>query len=170
MRCYPLVVLAALACASSVGSAQDSPIQLCVANMQLEDTHSSNPVGQAALMKYLAKEKSKSAVQYVPIDPAESEPALQTAKAKNCDYVVTTDQTESHVQSDIYGGANTVNPINMPVFYVAVTYKLTKVSDGSEVTSGNMKTSDRGSEKDAIIIAMHKIAPKLTDAIKKAGH
>ncbi len=167
---YPLVVLAALAWVSTVGWAQNSPVQLCVANMQLEDTNNSNPVGQAALMKFLAKEKDKSLAQYIPIDPVEHEQALQAAKSKNCDYVVTTTQTESHVASDIYGGATTVNPINLPIFYVTVTYKLTKVSDGSEVASGNMKASDRGSEKDAIVITMHKIAGKVTDAIKKAGH
>ncbi len=170
MRHPPLVVLAVVLCLfASVATAQSSATQLCVANMQLEETGSSNPVGQAALMKFLAKEKDKS-LAYIPIDPVESEQAAQAAKSKNCDYVVTTRQTESHVQSDIYGGATTVNPINMPVFYVTITYKLTKISDGSEVASGNMKASDRGSEKDAIIIAMHKIAGKLTDAIKKAGH
>ncbi len=169
MRCYTLVLLAALGFASTVGWTQNSPLQLCVANMQLEDTGSSNPVGQAALMKFLAKEKDKS-LAYIPIDPVELGQASQAAKSKNCDYMVTTRQTESHVQSDIYGGATTVNPINMPVFYVTITYKLTRISDGSEVASGNMKASDRGSEKDAIIIAMHKIAGKLTDAIKKAGH
>jgi hypothetical protein len=137
--------------------------------MQLEDTHNSNPVGQAALMKFLAKEKDKSLAQYVPIDPVEPEQALQTAKSKNCDYVVTTRQTESHVASDIYGGATTVNPINSPVFFVTVGYKLTRISDGSEVAGGNMKASDRGSEKDAIGITMHKIAGKIIEAIKKAG-
>ena len=168
MRWYALVLLAALYTASTVGWAQNSSVQLCLANMQLEDTGSSNPVGQAGLMKYLAKEKLPA--QYTPIDPVEPESALQVAKSKNCDYVVTTRQTESHVQSDIYGGATTANPINMPVFYVTVTYKLTKVSDGSDVASGNMKASDRGSEKDAIVIAMHKIAGKLTDALKKSAH
>ena len=169
MRHFPAVVLLAILCAfASFATAQTSPTQVCVANMQLQDTNNSNPVGQAALMKFLAKEKFPA--QYTPIDPVEAEPALQAAKSKNCEYVVTTRQTESHVQSDIYGGATTVNPINMPVFYVTVTYKLTRVSEASEVASGNMKASDRGSEKDAVTIAMHKIAGKLNDALKKGGH
>ena len=138
--------------------------------MQLEDTASSNPVGQAALIKFLGKDKGKSLAQSVPIDPADPEQALQASKSNSCDYLVTTRQTESHVSSDIYGGATTANPINMPIFYVTVDYKLIRVADGSEVTSGSMKSSDRGSDKDAIVIAMHKIAGKVTDAIKKAGH
>ena len=58
---------------------------------------------------------------------------------------------------------------SMPTYYVTTTYKLTKVSDGSEVASGNFKASDRGSEQNAIGFTLHKIADKVTEAIKKAG-
>ena len=109
MRCYALVVLAALGFASTTGWTQNSPTQLCVANMQLEETGSSNPVGQAALMKFLAKEKDKS-LAYIPIDPVEPEQASQAAKSKDCAYVVTTRQTESHVQSDISRGCDHRQP------------------------------------------------------------
>jgi len=59
--------------------------------------------------------------------------------------------------------------MSTPTFYVTTTYKLTKVSDGSEVISGNAKASDRGSEQNAIGYTLHKIADRVTEAIKKAG-
>ena len=63
----------------------------------------------------------------------------------------------------------TFGQTSMPTFYVTTAYQLTKVSDGSEMASGNFKASDRGSEQNAIGFTMHKIADKVTQAIKKAG-
>jgi len=168
MRHYPLVVLVAFLCLSfSLATAQSSPAQLCVANVQ-SVTGSTSTVGREALMKFLGKEKDKSVAHDVAIDAFEPEQALQQAKDKNCDYLVTTHQTESHEENTLGSGAAFGGTMT-PTFYVTTTYKLTKVSDGSELASGNVKASDHGSEQDAIGATMHKIADKVTQAIKKAG-
>jgi hypothetical protein len=94
--------------------------------------------------------------------------ALVAAKEKNCDYLVTTNQTNSHVTGSVLtiGGSGTVN---RQTYYVTVTYQLTKVRDGSQLSSGAIKTSDDLSEQDAVGAAMRKIAAKVAEGIKKAG-
>ena len=137
--------------------------------MQISGSRIANPTGRELLLKFLAKEKDKSVAEDVPIDALQPDEALQQAKAKNCDYVITTNQIESHSDSTISGAETNINRMSTPTFYVTTVYKLTRVSDGSEVISGNAKASDRGSEQNAIGYTMHKIANKVTEAIKKAG-
>jgi len=170
MRYIPLVVLGALVCScAAMASAQSSPAQLCVANLQLSGGSNSNAAGRDALMKFLGKEKDKSVAQGIALDPSDPEQALQQAKSKNCDYLVTTNQTESHQDNELLQTSGTFGQTMSQTYYVTTAYKLTKVSDGSEVASGNFKASDRGSEQNAIGFTMHKIADKVTEAIKKAG-
>ncbi len=164
MRRFLFVVLCWLALPLTV-LAQASPAQLCVANMHLGA--GSDTAGRDLLMKFLAKEKDKSVATAVPIDASDPEPAMTAAKGKNCDYLVTTDLTETHTDSDYWG--NGPGAVKSSIIYVTVSYRLTKVSDGAEVTSGVSKASDRGSEQNAVGFAMHKIADKVTEAIKKAG-
>jgi len=158
-----------LGCLGQITWAQSAPVQLCVANMQISGSRIANPAGRELLLKFLGKEKDASVAQDVPIDALQPDEALQQAKAKNCDYVITTNQIESHSDSTISGAETNINRLSTPTFYVTTTYKLTKVSDGSEVLSGNAKASDRGSEQNAVGFTMHKIANKVTEAIKKAG-
>lgn len=168
MRHFPLIVFAISVClCPSIATAQSSPAQLCVANMQSVNAGSST-TGRDLLMKFLGKEKGNVA-QEIPIDAADPEQALQQAKSKNCDYLVTTNQTESHQENSQMQAMGTFSQTTMPTYYITAAYKLTKVSDGAEVASGNLKASDRGSEQNAIGFAMHKIADKVTEAIKKAG-
>ena len=60
-------------------------------------------------------------------------------------------------------------PVETQTFHVTLDYKLNKVSDGAEASSGSLKTSDPGSAQNGVIAAMRKIADKVADAIKKAG-
>lgn len=168
MRHLPTVVFATfLCCFTYAATAQSSPAQLCVANTQMAGKSGAGTDGRDALIKWLGKEKDKSVAQDVALDAAEPEQALQQAKSKNCDYLVLTNQTEMHQENSLMTGA--FSTTSMPTFYVTTAYKLVKVSDGSEVSSGNLKASDRGSEQNAVGFTMHKIADKVTEAIKKAG-
>ena len=83
--------------------------------------------------------------------------------------LVTTNQTESYTENSQMPMMGTMSQTAMPTFYVTTRYQLAKVSDGSEVMSGSEKASDRGSEQNAIGFTMHKIADKVTEAIKKAA-
>jgi len=166
MRHFPLVVFVTLLCSSACIVFAQTPVQLCVANMQSVNA-GTGTAGRDQLMKFLAKEKDKSVAQDVPIEASTPELALQEAKKDNCDYVVTTNQTESHQENSLMTGP--FGQTSMPTYYVTTAYKLTKVSDGSEVSSGSLKASDRGSEQNAISFTMHKIADKVTQDIKKAG-
>ena len=168
MRRFVLVaVLAALCIVSIPGSAQGPSVQLCVANMQIAGTAGASPVGRDLLIKYLSKEKPDKAItiENVVIPPVAPEEALAAAKQKACDYVVTTNQSESHTDSTYWGGST----VNVPTFFVTTQYKLTRVSDGSDMSSGAFKASDRGSEQNALGFTMKKIADKVTDTIRKAG-
>ena len=149
--------------------AQSSSTQLCVANMQSVNA-GPNPAGRDALMKFLSKEKDKSVAEDVPLDASEPGQALQQAKSRNCDYLITTNQTESHQENSIMNTSGPFGQTSTPTFYVTTAYKLIRVSDGSEVTGGTVKAGDHDSEQAAVSITMHKIADKVTQAIKKAGH
>jgi hypothetical protein len=168
MRDFILVVFAFLCLSSCSATAQSSPAQLCVANMQSVNA-GTDTTGRDLLIKFLAKAKDRSVAQDVPIDASEPEQALQQAKSKSCDYLITTHQTENHQENSQMQGMGTFGQTSMPTYYVTTTYKLVKVSDGSDVASGNYKASDRGSEQNALGFTMRKIADKVTEAIKKAG-
>ena len=154
-------------CVSS--SAQNPAVQLCVAGMQVSGGTTSYTLGRDLLIKALNKEKQDKAasIQSVPIAPAAPEEALAAAKQQPCDYLVTTDKVESHVDSSWWAGPTA--GVNMPVFFVTTAYKLTKVSDGSDMSSGSFKAQDKGSEQNAVAFTMKKIADKVTETIRKAG-
>jgi histidyl-tRNA synthetase len=151
-------------------AAQNSAVQLCVANMQLAGNPSANPTGRSLLIKFLQKQKDKGiATEAVPLEASAPDQALAAAKQKNCGYLVTTDQVESHQDNSQMPSMGTFSTTSTPTFYVTTKYKLVKVSDASELSSGSFKASDRGSEENAIGFTMHKIADKVTEAIRKSG-
>ena len=164
-----LAVLVSLCIFSISGFAQGPTVQLCVAGMQVSGSAASNTVGRDLLIKFLSKEKPDKTltIKNVPINQAVPEEALAFAKQEGCDYVVTTNQAEMHSDSSWWGGGT--SGVNMQTFFVTTAYKLTKVSEGSEVSSGSFKASDKGSEQNAIGFTMKKIADKVTEAIRKAG-
>jgi len=166
MRHFPLVVFTAFFFLSIGIAAAQSPPLLCVANM--ESGPGGGTTAQEQLLKFLDKGKNKSVTQQLPINAAEPAPALEEAKTAHCDYLITTKQTESHQENSLMTGS--FGNTSTPTFFVATAYKLTKISDGSDVLSGTLKASDHGSEQDAVGITMHKIADKVADAIKKASH
>jgi hypothetical protein len=135
--------------------------------MQMSGSVASNPVGRDLLIKALSKEKPDKAlsIENVIIEQAVPEEALAAAKQKGCDYVVTTNQSESHTDSSYWGQSN----VSMPTFFVTTEYKLAKVSDGSDMASGSFKASDRGSAQNAVGFTMKKVADKVTETIRKAG-
>lgn len=163
-----LLALVVFCIFSISGLAQGPAVQLCVADMQVAGGGSS-AVGGAQMLKALSKEKPDKAlpIENVPISQAAPEEALASAKQKKCDYLVTTDQIETHSDSSWWGGGT--SGVNMQTFYVTLTYKLTKVSDGSEVSSGTLKASDKSSQQNAAGFTMKRVADKVTEAIKKAG-
>jgi histidyl-tRNA synthetase len=169
MRHFSIAVFALLCLSAYIATAQSSPAQLCVANMQSVNA-GTDTIGRDMLMNFLSKEKNKSVAQDILVDASEPEQALQQAKSKNCDYLLTTRQTENHQENSQMQAMGTFGQTSMPTYYVTTTYKLTRVSDGSDVASGNLKASDRGSEQNALGFTLHKIADKVTETIKKAGH
>jgi hypothetical protein len=158
-------MLAGIALISASSSGQNATVKLCVGNMGMSGAEVNNTAGREQLIKFLNKEKPDKAfaIQNVPVDASSANAALAAAGGQKCDYVVTTSQGETHIESSNSGS------VNLPAFYVTLAYRLTKVSDSSEVTSGNVKATDYSSEQNAIGFAMHKIADKVTEAIKKAG-
>ena len=123
-----------------------------------------------ALIKSLDKEKADKAhpMEKVPLSVSVPADALSYAKDKGCDYVLTTNQTDSHRQGRVMAIAGG-GMANLETFYVTVAYQLTKVSDGSEVSNGTFKTSDDASEPNAVAGAMKKIAAKVNEELKKGG-
>jgi hypothetical protein len=158
-------MLVGIALVSVSAFGQRTTVKLCVANMEMSGAEISSTTGGEQLIKFLSKEKPDKAlsIESLSVVPSSPSAALAAATGQKCDYVVTTNQAESHVESSNSGS------VSVPAFYVALSYKLTKVSDSSEVTSGSVKASDYGSEQNAVGFAMHKIATKVTEAIKKAG-
>src|ERR1035437_1501175 len=170
MQCFALFVALVGVCISPIpGSAQGPAVQLCVAGMQEAGGSDSNAVGRELLIKFLNKEKPDKAlpIENVPIPPSVPENALASAKQKGCDYVVTTNLTNTHSVSSWSTGH--MSPVNTPTFYATTAYKLTKASDGSELSSGSFKAADSSSEQNALGVTMKKIADKVTGAIRKAG-
>ena len=163
-----LVAMVAVGIFPILGSAQGPAVQLCVATMQMSGSNDTSPEGRDMLIKSLSKEKNKGlSIENVPLPPAPPEEAMVAAKQKGCDYMVATNLTDTHSVNSYSTGR--ANPVNTPTFYATTAYKLSKVSDGSEVSSGSFKASDSISEQSALGVTMKKIADKVTDVIRKAG-
>ncbi len=155
---FVLGISAALAMAES-----GTKTQVCVAKLDNNGSTASPTVVRDDLIKFLDKTKNSQA-EGVPLDTSVPSEAVIAAKTKNCDYVVTTNVTEEHSDTGYTGG---LAGVNMQTFYVTVEYHLLKASDGTEVTKGSAKASDRGSPQNAIIATTKKIAEKVNESIKK---
>ena len=116
------------------------------------------------LVKFLAKQK-KPPLTPVPLQSSLPEEALAEAKQKSCEYVVTTNLVEEHTESG-YGPG--LSGVSIPNFFVTTSYKLNKVSDGAEVSTGSCKAQDTGSSENAVGFTMNKIAAKVDAALKGA--
>lgn len=137
--------------------------QVCVAKLDNNGSVVSPTVVRDDLIKFLDKQKNSQA-EGVPVDTSIPSEALKAATEKNCEYLVTTNVTEEHSDTGYTGG---LAGVNMQTFFVTVDFKLVKVSDGTEVTKGSAKASDRGSPQNAIIATTKKIAEKVSESIKK---
>lgn len=160
--CFALFVL----CFASIPLLADDAAgtHVCVGVLQSAGGSISGTVARDTLIKWLGKQK-KGAVQPVPLDAAVPDEALAEAKQKNCEYVVTTNLVEDHTESGYSPGAGTTTA-SIPNFFVTVSYKLTKVSDGTDVSSGSGKAQDTGSPQNAVGFTLNKIAGKVSGALK----
>ncbi len=164
MRKLALLLLFVLGVSVVFAVAQSgAKTQVCVAKLDANGSAVSPAVVRDDLIKFLDKTKNAQA-EGVPLDVSVPSEAVTAAKTKNCEYVVTTNVTEEHSDTGYTGG---LAGVNMQTFYVTVEYHLLKASDGTEVTKGSAKASDRGSPQNAIIATTKKIAEKVNESIKK---
>jgi hypothetical protein len=124
----------------------------------------SGTVARDTLIKSLNKQK-KPPLTPVPLESSLPDEALAEAKQKTCEYVVTTNLVEDHTESG-YGPG--LSGVSIPHFFVTTSYKLNKVSDGAEVSTGSLKAQDTGSSQNAVGFTMTKIAAKVDGAINGA--
>ena len=157
-----LVILLAIAVPAAVAQS-GGKAQVCVAGLENNGTQAAPGGVRDALIKFMDKLKNGQE-QGVPLETISPADSLAAAKEKNCEYVVTTKVIEEHSDSGYAGG---LSQVNMQTFYITVEYKLVKVSDGSVVSTGSVKASDRGTAQNAVVATMKKIAEKVNDSIKK---
>lgn len=159
---FSLLVL----CFASIPAFADDAagVHVCVAVLQSAGGNISGTVSRDTLIKWLGKQK-KSQVQTVPMESSIPDEALAEAKQKNCDYVVTTNLVEDHTESGYTPGMGGTTA-SIPNFFVTVSYKLTKITDGADVASGSFKAQDTGSPQNAVGFTLSKVAGKVAGAVK----
>ena len=122
-----------------------------------------------ALIKFLGKQKGLQAEE-VALNTSDAAEAMTQAKDKQCDYLIKTTVSEVHSESGYTttqaGGISTQSGVNLLTFFVTTSYRMYKVSDGTEQASGSVKASDRGSAQAAVIATTKKIAEKVAGPIK----
>ena len=155
--------VAFLAIAVSVFGQDGASGKLCVAGMQGAGGSTSPTSSRDELIKFLEKQKNLKGTTQA-LDASTPEDAASEAKQKGCGYVLTTALTEDHVESAY--GPGVLMSTSIPTFFVTVGYKLVKVSDGSELSSGSAKAQDTGSQQHAVEFTMNKIAGKVGGALK----
>lgn len=148
-------------------SAEAQGTKVCVGMVQ-HSTGKTTAFGRERLVKELTHKKGSQPVEAIPIDASGPEEALADAKQKDCGFVVTTDLTETHTESGYSPGVGVGNQ-SMPNFFVTVDYKLTKVGDGSSVSSGSIKARDSSGEEQAVAGAMKSIAKKIGPELESAA-
>ncbi len=139
---------------------------VCVGVLQGAGGQISGTVARDTLIKHLNKQK-KPPLTSVPLESFLPDEALAEAKHKACEYVVTTNLVEAHTESSYPPGVSP-NAASVPNFFVTTSYKLNKVSNGAEVSSGSFKAHDTGSSQNAIAFTLNKMAAKVDGAIKAA--
>lgn len=151
-------------------SQQNQAVHLCVAALEGAGGNVSGSVARDALIKSLNKQKpdknSPVTIEADSLDTSSHDDSMAAAKQKSCDFLVTTNLLETHADSSYLGG---LSQVNIQTFFVTVAYKLSKVSDGSEMSSASFKAQDKSSEQNAIGFTMNKIAGKVTGEIRKAA-
>ncbi len=144
--------------------AQDTPgTHVCVGTLAGAGVQVSGKGSRDTLIKFLAKQKKPP----LTLAPLESIPDdnLVEAKQKACEYVVRMDLVELHTESGYLTAMSGAHG-SVPNYFVTISYKLNKLSDGSEVSSGTFKAQDTGSPQNAVGFALNKIAAKVDGAIK----
>ncbi len=165
-RLATCIILAALCVACLPVLAADSGTHVCVGVLGSAGGQISGTVARDTLIKWLDKQK-KPPLATVPLDSSAPDEALAEAKQKNCEYVVTTNLVEDHTESGYMPGTGGTTA-SIPNFFVTTSYKLNKVSDGAELSSGTFKAQDTGSPQNAVGFTLNKIAGKVDGAIKGA--
>ena len=166
------IIFAFILALAGSASAQSAPVRICVSQLDINGPDVSPTATRDALIKFLGKQKGLQAEE-VPLDTADPTAALNQAKDKKCDYLINVTVPEVHTESGYTttqaGGISSQSGVNLLTFFVTTNYKLIKVSDGSEQTSGSVKASDRGSAQTAIIGTTKKVAEKVAGSIKGGG-
>ncbi len=140
-------------------------LHVCVGVMAGAGNQVSGKVARDSLIKALKKQK-KPPLTLVPLESL-PEDQLTEAKQKTCEYLLTTDLVEEHTEQGYLPGVGAYAG-SVPIFFVTTSYKLGKISDGTEVTKGSMKAQDTGSPQNAVEFTMSKIAGKVDGALKGA--
>jgi hypothetical protein len=157
------LTVAFLAIAVSAFCQDDASGKLCVSGMQGAGGSTSSTRSRDELIKSLEKQKNLKGTTQA-LDASTPDDAATEAKQKGCGYVLNTALTEDHMESAY--GPGVLMSTSIPTFFVTVGYKLVKVSDGSEVSSGSAKAQDTGSQQHAVEFSMNKIAGKVGGAVK----
>jgi hypothetical protein len=157
------ILVTSLAIAVSAFSQDAGSGKLCVSGMQGAGGNTSATLSRDALIKFLEKQKNLKGTTE-PLTASTPDEAAAEAKQKGCGYALTTALTEDHMESAY--GPGVLMSTSIPTFFVTVGYKLVKVSDGSEVSSGSAKAQDTGSQQHAVDFTMNKIAGKVSGALK----
>jgi hypothetical protein len=155
--------VAFLAIAVSAFCQDSASGKLCFGGMQGAGGSTSPTSSRDELIKFLEKQKNLKGTTQA-LNASAPEDAASEAKQKACGYVLTTALTEDHVESAY--GPGVLMSTSIPTFFVTVGYKLVKVSDGSELSSGSAKAQDTGSQQHAVEFTMNKIAGKVGGALK----
>lgn len=158
-------ILVALCLASLPIVAEDTAgTHVCVGVLGSAGGQVSGKVARDNLIKSLNKQK-KPPLAPVPLESFLPAEAMAEAKQRACEYVLITDLVEQHTESG-YLTAMSGAQGSVPIFFVTTSYKLKKVSDGTEVASGSFKAQDTGSAQTAVAFTLSKMAAKVDGAIK----
>ena len=137
--------------------------KLCVSIMQGSGGNTSPITSRDTLHKALEKQKNLKGTTEI-LNASTPEELSAEAKQKSCAFLLMTNLAEDHTESAY--GPGVLMSTTIPTFFVTVDYKLEKISDGSEVSSGSAKAQDTGSQQNAVNISMNKIASKVGGALK----
>jgi VWFA-related protein len=173
-RIPPLVLLCAL-CLCPFPAAQDAaPVTVGVAAITgaMKDVPAIEAWNRLvkALNQQKADKKQHFQVTAVRLDAVQDTSALDEAKAKRCQFLLSTRVTDIQNSPVLtYSGA-AVGLEYVPVFHATMEYRLTRTADGAGFSIGSGEGEDPASPREAAWRAITHLAEKAMADLATAGH
>ena len=174
MRGFSLPTFVPILCLSCLPAFSQEPavVHVCVAVLRSGANTVSVTQARDRLVKALDQQKPdrklRLSASAVPLESPWGTRAMDEAKEKSCEFVLSTRLTNLETSS-APAASGSLGTDTVPVFDAIVEYELIRTLDGTVFATGSVKAEDPSSLREAVFAAVARVAAKTIPDIAKNG-